>query len=95
MATVTVKENDLENSLAIPASKREELQQQSSTASEYREGLIDYFLKYSEFASWSGLASRLYSVEQHEAVAAARRFIKGTPGTVSYTHLTLPTILRV
>ena len=80
MVTVTVKEDDLENILSIPKSKREELQQQSSTTAEYREGLIDYFLNYSEYASLSDLASRLYSVEQHEAVAAARKFIKGTPG---------------
>ena len=78
------KEDELEFILAISVSKREELQQQSSTTAEYREGLIDYFLKYSEYASWSDLASWLYCYEQHEVVAAARRFIKGTPGKSVY-----------
>ena len=77
---MATKKDDLEIALIIPKSKREELQQQSSTNTKYREGLIDYFLKYSELASWSDLAGRFYYYEQHEAVAAARRFIKGTPG---------------
>ena len=85
MATVTFKEDDLEKILFIPVSKMEELRQQSSTTAEYREGLIDYFLKYSELASWSDLAGRLYYFEQHEAVVAARRFIKGTPGKCVYS----------
>ena len=73
-------------SLNIPRNKWEELRQQSSTTAEYRERLIDYFLKYSEDASWSDLAGRLYYYEQHEAVAAARKFIKGTPGKCVYIH---------
>ena len=84
MATMTVKENNLGDSLNIPRNKWEELQQQSSTTAEYRERLIDYFLKYSEYASWSDLAGLFYYKKQHEAVAAARRFIKGTPGKCVY-----------
>ena len=82
---MTVEKDKLRDSLSIPRNKGRELQQQSSTTAEYRERLIDYFLKYSEFASWSDLAGRLYYFEQHEAVAAARRFIKGTPGKCVYT----------
>ena len=63
--------------------KREEFQQQSSTTVEYRNKVIDYFLKYSYIASWSDVSSHLYFEEQDEALAFAREFIKGTSGKSS------------
>ena len=76
----------------MPTSMEEEFQQQSSTTVEYRNKAIDYFLKYSHFASWSDISSRLYVGEHHEALAVAREFIKGTSGKsflilVHFLHL--------
>ena len=77
----TLKEDKLGDVLVVPASKREEFRQQSSTTADYRQRLIDYFIKYSHrAASWSDLASRLYFCEQSAAVEAARAFITQTPG---------------
>ena len=76
----TVGDDKLGGVLNVAGSKREEFRQQSSTTAEYRERLIEYFNKYSHWASWSGLAGRLYYYDQPEAVAAARTFITQTPG---------------
>ena len=76
----TVGEDKLEGVLDLPKSKREEFQQQSSTTADYRQRLIDHFLKYSHWAGWSDLASRLYLYKQPAAVEAARAFITQTPG---------------
>ena len=83
MVTATVKENRLgRNILGVPGSKREEIRQQKSN---YREGVVEYFIKYSPFASWSWLASGLYYWEEHEALSAVKKFIKRTPGECAYT----------
>jgi hypothetical protein len=74
----TVGEDELGNVLNVPKSKREEFRQQSSTTADYRQRLIDYFVKYSPWAGWSDLTSRLY--DQPAAVEAARAFITQTPG---------------
>ena len=73
--------------LDVPYLKCDEIHLQSSTDAQEREGLIHYFLNYSQYASWSGLASRLYYWENHEALSAARRFIKRAPGRCVYTHV--------
>ena len=75
------------NILTVPLTKHNEIHQQSSTAAQEREGLIHYFLNYSEYASWSYLAGRLYWREHHEALSAARRFIKRAPGRCVYTNV--------
>lgn len=79
LATV-VELDKLRGTLAIPSSKLKEIQLQSSTTVQERDGLIDYFIKYTEYASWSDLANRLYQGGHHKAVAAAKRFIKQAPG---------------
>ena len=79
MVTATLGEDDLAGVLWVPMSKRE----QSSTTVEYRNKVVDYFLKYSPYASWSDVSSRLYKWERHEALAAAREFINGTSGKSS------------
>ena len=76
----TVGDDKLGGVLYMAESKREEFKQRSSTTAEYRERLIEYFIKYSPWASWSDLAGRLYLYDQPEAVAAARTFITQTPG---------------
>jgi hypothetical protein len=78
----TVGEDELGFVLDVPRSKREEFRQQSSTTADYRQRLIDYFIKYSPWAGWSDLASRLYRYEQPAAVEAARAFITQTPGKI-------------
>ena len=87
-ATVKLKDNELGYwILDVPLSKCHEIHQQSSTAAQEREGLIRYFFNYSEYASWSYLAGRLYWREHHEALSAARRFIKRAPGRCVYTNV--------
>ena len=76
----TVGEDRLGDVLNVPESKREEFQQQSSTTADYRQRLIEYFIKYSNWASWSDLASRLYRLGTPSSVEAARAFITQTPG---------------
>ena len=76
----TVGEDKLGEVLDVSESKREEFQQQSSTTADYRQRLINYFIKYSHRADWSDLTSRLYRYEQPAAVEAARAFITQTPG---------------
>ena len=72
----TVDEDTLDYVLNLPGSKR----------GGGRSEMIDYFFKYSQYASWSDLASSLYSWEQHAALSAAREFIKRTTGMCVYVH---------
>ena len=76
----TLGEDKLGDVLLVPWSKREEIRQQSSTNADYRQRLIDHFIKYSSFAGWSDLTATLYRFEQPAAVEAARAFITQTPG---------------
>ena len=78
----TVGEDKLGFVLDVPKSKRKEFRQQSSTTADYRQRLINYFIKYSPWASWSDLTSRLYCNEQLAAVEAARVFTTQTPGKI-------------
>ena len=68
------------NVLRVPSSKCVEIHRQSSTEAEERETLIHYYLSYSQYASWSHLAGRLYRTQHLEALSAARKFIKTEPG---------------
>ena len=80
-ATVPLESDELgESVLRVLDGEREEIRQQSSTATEERERLICYYLNYSEYASWGHLAGRLYCRQHHDALSAARRFIKTEPG---------------
>ena len=86
-ATVTIGEVDFLDGgelggcvLLVPGSKCVEIHCQSSTDAEERETLIRYYLNYSPYASWSDLAGTLYHGQHHEALSAARKFIKTEPG---------------
>ena len=84
-ATATVNEYKLgDDVLSLPPSKQSE-----------RSKIIEYFVKYSPYASWSRLAGRLYYEEEHEALSAARKFIKGIVGKCVYVHslVQCPTVL--
>ena len=85
MVTATIKDDQLGRCLDVSYSKRREIRENTSTSAEYREGLIYDFIQESPYASWSDLSGRLYEYEYPEAVAAARRFIKRTPGKCVYT----------
>ena len=74
-ATATVDERRLCNVLGLPFKKQSE-----------RSKMIEYFVKYSPYASWSRLAGELYSREEHKALSEARKFIKGTVGKCVYVH---------
>ena len=76
----TLGEDKLRDVLNVPEIKSEEFQQQSSTTADYRQRLINYFIKYSHRVDWSDLTSWLYLYEQPAAVEAARAFITQTPG---------------
>ena len=76
----TLGDDKLGDVLDMPGSKGKEFRQQSSTTADYRQRLIDYFIKYSPWASWSDLASRLYTYDQFSLVEAARPFSTQTPG---------------
>ena len=67
------------------------MQQQSSTVSDQREALINYYIKFSEYTSWTDLANSLYHEGQDEAVATAKAFIKKNPGM--YMHILLHLII--
>ena len=76
----SVGEEKLRAVLNVPVSKIKKFQQQSSTTADYRQRLIEYFIKCSPWASWSDLAGWLYHYDQPKAVEAARAFITQTTG---------------
>ena len=94
-ATVPLEGDELGGRiLLVPVREREEIRQQSSTAAEERERLISYYLNYSEYASWADLAGRLYRGQHHDALSAARRFIKTEPGEFVCNNIINPWLLN-
>ena len=84
MVTATVHDGDLARYiLLVPDSIL--IRGKMSTSADFRERAIEYYIQYSPYATWAGLAGRLYYKECGEALAAARRFIKRTPGKCVYT----------
>jgi hypothetical protein len=89
MVTATVNDDKLlaEDILHVPKSIRHEIREKTSTSADFREGVIEYYVQYSPQATWGELAGQLYCRECHEALAAARRFIKRIPGKCVYIPL--------
>ena len=86
MVTATVNPGLLvEDILQLPYS----IQHQNITSADYEERAMEYYLQYSPQATWAELAGELYCRECGEAVAAARRFIKRTPGKCECTCIYL------
>ena len=86
MVTATVDDDKLADAiLVVPDSMLDEIRGKMSTSTDFREGVIKYYIQYSPYATWADLAGRLYYEECGEALAAARRFIKRTPGKCVYT----------
>ena len=81
MVTATVNDGKLAyDILQLPRSIQDEIREKTSTSADFREGAIEYYIQYSPQATWAQLAGQLYWGECGEALAAARRFIKRTPG---------------
>ena len=70
----------------VPYSIWNEIRGKTSTSADFREGVIEYYIQYSPRATWAQLAGQLYYGECGEALAAARRFIKRTPGKYVYSR---------
>ena len=88
MVTATIDDDKLaEYVLQVPRSIRDEIRKKTSTFADFREGAIEYYVQYCPRATWARLAAQLYYNEYHEALAAARRFIKKTPGKCVYIPL--------
>ena len=86
MVTATVNDDDTlaEYILQVPYFIREEIREKTSISADFREGAIEYYIQYSPRATWAELVGELYYRECGEALAAARRFIKRTPGKCIY-----------
>lgn len=85
MVTATLTDDQLGDCLQVPYAIQDEIREKASTSVEYRERVIEYAIQYSPYATWGDLAGQLYYRECPEALAAARRFIKRTPGKCVYT----------
>ena len=86
IVTATVDDDKLARDiLLVPPSIQGEIRGKTSTSADFREGVIEYYIQYSPYATWAGLAGELYYWNCGEALAAARRFIKRTPGKSLYT----------
>ena len=87
MVTATVDNDTLAGGiLLVPNFIVDEMRKKTSTSAEFREGAINYYMQYSHRATWDELAGELYYWECGEALAAARRFIKRTPGKCIYIY---------
>ena len=85
MVTATLDDRKLaKNILRVPYSIQDKIREKTSTSADFREGLIEYYVQYSPRATWAELAGRLYCWKCGKALAAARRFIKKTPGKYEY-----------
>ena len=89
MVTATLDDRKLANFLRVPDSIQREIRKKTSTSADFREGAIEYYVQYSPQATWAELAGRLYYRECGVALAAARRFIKRTPGKCVYNTFIL------
>ncbi len=72
----------LENCLELPLSKCKQLRQQYKDDGDYRKKLIEYWLKYSPYASWSGLARRLLYYDEKEALEKVKTQLSFETGMV-------------
>ena len=88
MVTATVDDDKLaDDILLVPDSIRDEIREKTSISADFKEGVIEYYIQYSPYANWAGLAGQLYTMECGEALAAARRFINRIPGECVYIPL--------
>ena len=81
----TLKDEAVAFVLNVPVDMQIDFQKQSFSSGDfdYRRRLIDYFMRYSHYANWSEISSRLYREEHHEADFAARVFDSRMPGKLA------------
>ena len=70
----------LANVLEVPDTKRAEVEQQSASAEERREGLVKYYMDTHPYASWEGLGGELLSRGEEAAMEEVKVHIKPTEG---------------
>ena len=80
MVTATLDNYDLANILKVPTTILDEIRKKPSTFADVRERVMEYGVQYSPRATWAELAGELYRRKRGEALAAARKFVKRTPG---------------
>ena len=81
MVTATIEDDKLADYiLQVPPSIRDKIREETSTSADFRKRVIEYYIQYSPYATWAGLAGELYYEKCDKALAAAREFIKRTPG---------------
>ena len=79
-AVRTVNVGILEGVLGVPRTKQDEVEQQSASAEERREGLVKYYMDTHPNASWEGLGGRLLYVQEEAAMEEVKVHIKPTEG---------------
>ena len=81
----SVEVGQLGNCLSVPESVQEKLEQQCDNDEEHRNELISWWLQFSPYALdfWKWLSGQLFYWEEESALAAAKRYVHQTPGTVT------------
>ena len=80
----TVEVRRLEGHLSVSFSVRDKLNQQCDNDEEYRNELISWWLQFSPYAldSWKWLSGQLLRMKEESALAAVKRYVHQTPGTI-------------
>ena len=80
----TVEVGLLWHCLDVPFSVQDKLKQRCDNDEEHRNGLISWWLQSSPYAldSWKWLSGQLVYWEKESALAAAKRYVHQTPGTI-------------
>ena len=71
--------------LEVPDTKRDEVEQQSASVEERREGLVKYYLDTFPYASWVDLGRRLLRWGEEAAMEDVKVHIKPTEGEYGVT----------
>ena len=79
-AVRTVQVGTLGIVLEVPYTKRDEVEQQSASDEERREGLVKYYVDTSPNASWEDLGGELLSWREEAAMEEVKVYIKPTEG---------------
>ena len=66
--------------LLIPHSKSMEIEQKSKAEGDQRQTLVQWYLDYSPFADFIGLAGRLYFLKETSALDQVKRYVQTVPG---------------
>ena len=70
----------LERVLHVPLTKRDEVEKQSASVEERREGLVKYYMDTSPNASWEDLGGELLYWGENAAIEEVKVHIKPTEG---------------